>query len=167
MEYFIITSDERVENPLSFTVEESKITSMKPFVINIGETNEMDVMDMVVVRILFNSYYLLSDELMKVFRMYDNSIESVPIFISSDDRSIQESYWCINMEVTEDVVTNEFLKVEDMIVNEDCIKDKPIHIVQYEKQSYLLVNQYVAESILRRMPVGLWFQRVTVLKGEN
>jgi len=166
MEYFVLLPDKRVANPLSFTIEEAKLKSDKPSFVNIGKADKVVVVDMVITKILFNSYFFLSDVLMKVFNMYDESLDPIPIFVVNKDYSIQLTYSRFDMEATKGAIVNKFLKVPDMLIDETCVKGKPIHKVHYEKQTYLLVNQYVAESILRRLPVGILLEKVKTLKKQ-
>ena len=53
MKYYVLMPDNRISNSLSFTADESKIKSNEPFIINIGKTSKLDVVDMVTVKIIF------------------------------------------------------------------------------------------------------------------
>lgn len=164
MDYFILVPDKRVANPLKITVEESILQSMEPFVVNTNDVDSLTIVDMIVSKILFNSYFFLSDGMKNVFMMYDNEIDMVPMLITNEKFSVQLPYWLLEVKATENVVANKFLKSRDMLVNEAYIKDKPIHKIYYEKQTFILVNCYVAESILRRLPTGIYFQKVETVK---
>jgi len=92
--------------------------------------------------------------------MYDNTIKTVPLFVKNKDLSLLLLYWMVDMEATEGVVANKFIKSHDMLVNKAFIKDKPIHKIHYEKQTFILMNHFMVESVLRRQPVGVYFQEV-------
>ena len=102
----------------------------------------------------------LSDGLRNVFKMYDDTIDVVPLLVKNKDFSLQLLYWMVDMEATDGVVANKFIKAQDMQINKVSVVDKPIHKVHYEKQTFILVNHYMAESVLRRLPVGVYFQEV-------
>jgi len=160
LEYFLAIPDKRIPNPLKFVVKENKLKSKDPQVINIGKADRMVPSDLIINRILFNSYFLLSNELKKLFNHYDESLNLVPMLITNENYSLKLIYWRLDMESTANVVTNKFLDARNMVINESLVKDKPIHKIHYEKQTFLLVNTYVVESILRRYPVGIYFQEV-------
>ena len=53
--------------------------------------------------------------------------------------------------------------VQDMKIHKESVCDKNIHKIHYEKQTYILASRYVVESILRRYPVGIYFQEVGMI----
>ena len=167
MEYFLAIPDKRIPNPLKFKAEERRFQSKEPQVINIGKAGNMVPSDLIINRFLFNSYFFLSNELQKLFKHYDESLDMVPLLITNENYSMKLIYWRLNMESTANVVTNKFLDAKNMLIDETLVKDKPIHKIHYEKQTFLLVNTYVVESVLRRYPVGIYFQEVNLAEGGS
>jgi len=165
MEYFLLLPDQRIVNPLSFTAQESDLRAEQPYAMSTETTSNTVVVDFIIKRIVFNSYFFVADELMKVLGMYDENIDFMPICVINQNQSIQKVYWQTDIaEETKDAVANKFTEVSAMQVYEKALKGKPIHRIHYEKQVYILVNHCVAESILRRLPVGIWLQEVKVLR---
>jgi len=160
VEYFLALPDSRIANPLGFRIDEKEFLSKKPLNKNLGKIHKLVLVDLIVSKVLFNSYFFLADELKKLFLLYDESFEMVPLFIFNHDYTINVCYWRLEMEATPDVVVNKFLHVQDMMIDDSLLKDKPIHKIHYEKQTFILVNHYVAESILRRFSVGIYLQAV-------
>ena len=155
--------DARIPNPLSLKIEEKKLQLKKPMVINVGKTKKNVPTDLIVSRILFNSYFFLSDELKLLFNLYDDTLKMIPMLMINNN--LRLPYWMLEMEATANVVVNKFLKIHDMVINEELVKNKPIHKIHYDKQTYILVNLYVVESILRRYPSGVFFQAVRTVQG--
>jgi len=163
MEYFLILPDSKVSKPLKFTAKEKQFLDKKPFVVNIGKLSDMVVVDIILMKFLFNSYFLLSEGLEKIFQTYVENIDTTPILITDDKYKLNLVYYVVDIEATKDVVANKFLKLHDMQIREELVKGIPIHKIYYEKQTYILVNRYVVESILRRFPAGIQFQEVKAI----
>jgi len=63
MEYFLLIPDSRINNPIKFSVSEKKLLDKQPFVVNIGKLSNMAVVDIIIMKFLFNSYFFLSEGL--------------------------------------------------------------------------------------------------------
>jgi len=195
LEYFLALPDKKISNPLSFDLTKEQLKSTKPMFINVGNIGNKALVDLIVKRVLFDSYFFVSEELKEIIESYEPSerykkhnnsdktnkmdktdkanktneiskkLQMHPLFVTNNDNSLQVAYWCLEMKATEDVVVNKFRDAQDMQINESRVIDKAIHKIHYEKQTFLLVNHYLAESILRRCPKGIYFQ--VVKKSEE
>ena len=144
MKYFIIKQDNRIENPVNFRINEENLNSKTPLTLlddEIGFSLQNKIaVDLIVQRVLFNSHFFVSIELMQLLSMYDENLLFTPLFIA--DEKIRFSYFKLNMDITEDTKN----------------LNKPIHLVYKDKQAFLLVSLHVLESILRRYPIGIAFE---------
>jgi len=165
MDYFLLLPNEKLSNPLNFSANEKKFQSLEPFIIETKKVRNVTLVDLIVKKILFNTYFFLSNELKKVFEMYNKDINWVQLFVTNGE--LHSVYWKLDMDETKNVITNKFLKSKDMLIRPDLLNDKCIHKIHYEKQTFILVNLFVAESIIRRLPVGLLLQKVKTIEGED
>ncbi|MCL2611207.1 MAG: hypothetical protein FWE02_05980 [Defluviitaleaceae bacterium] len=141
MRYFIMEQNRRIPNPIEFNLNGASLKLKRPFTILNKEIKENIAVDLTIQKVLFDYHFFLSTELMKVLAMYDNSIIFWPVFIADENEKL--SYFRLSMDTTDDI---------------SDLENKPIHLIYRDKQAFLLVNLYVAESILRRYPIGITFK---------
>lgn len=168
MEYFLVLPDRRISNSIKLPVTEKELLAKEIFVIKVNKLADMNLTDIISIKFLFNTYFFLSEELEKVFRMYNQDFITIPtLIIDKHNYDLNKVYYIADIKATENVVANKFRVAKDMLINEELVIDKAIHKIHYEKQTFILANRCVVESILRRYPIGIYFQEVKVVGREE
>lgn len=120
--------------------------------------------------ILAQPTYMISDDMMKVFRMYDENIsfKAVQVFPNrmDDVQYATKLYWvydCVSEEcMHKDTVIYPNGELEELILDRRKVRGRDIFRVRGLQENKVVVSLAVAESILRRKPYGVSLKKVIV-----
>jgi len=146
MEYFLLRQDMRIDNKIPFSDEKESIQ------LSLGHNIEW--IDYYEKRNMMESTFFISEKMKKVFETYETDINFSPIMVE------KKKYWKITMKPIEEAMYGNFEKAEDMKLIEDVIKNRNVIMVQYRKRDYIVVNLYVAESMLRQYMLGIKYVKI-------
>lgn len=152
--------DDRISKKIRLkNYTQKDFVSYQPIVKEIDTSESSIYIDYIKLKEIFRYYHIISDGLKEVFEMYDNSILFQPIILTDLKEEMQKLYWRADIEKLECVTENSTM--EDFFYEiGDIIKDKKIFIVRKDFQEHIIVNLYVAESILRRYMLGLTYSPI-------
>ena len=114
--------------------------------------------------------YLVSDDIRKVFAMYDESIsfKGVQLF-PSDEKWIQEAsriYWvydCVTVDCLHaDTIVQPNGAIKELVLDRRKLDGRDIFKVRGTAENKTIVSLAVAESILRRTPYGVTFEKAVI-----
>lgn len=69
------------------------------------------------------------------------------------------------MSETKDSIKNKCFEIKDAVFDTEKLKEKSIHKIVFQKQEYIVIDLFVAESILRRLPTGIYLKRINIENG--
>jgi poly(3-hydroxyalkanoate) synthetase len=165
MDYFMTKYDIKIDKPKPKTnITDKEFNSINPMV---KETSfEQVFCDFIAYEQIKNSYYVISDELKKVFEMYSPNLESTALVFSNALQKKQKLHWIIRPEVLDCIAaTTTYLPtqmVKELILSNKNINGKNIFLVKSKHQTFLITSLDATESILRRGFIGLKFTKVKI-----
>lgn len=109
---------------------------------------------------MMESKHFVSEELKDVFTFYEPRLRFLRKLYHG------RTYWQMETDAVVDAVWKDFYKAEEMMLLEGKTEGRCILLVRYQKRDYLVVNQNVAESMLRRFMTGITYSRLKSVKGE-
>lgn len=166
MDYFIIFPSDKILNPLKFNFTKKELDLNHPIIKYVDVTFYTEITDYYFEKILFYNYYFISDEIKKIFEIYEETICFRPIFITNIKHKFQKIYWHVTLPETENIIKNKCSEIKNAVFDIDRLKEKSIHKIVFQKQEYIAINLFVAESILRRLPIGICLKRIDIETGK-
>ncbi|MBZ9691436.1 hypothetical protein [Clostridium sp. M14] len=172
MNYFILKQDRDLENAIEI---EGFNNSKKMILFKENESTFKDSTN-IPIKCNENSVYpdfiqapvlLVSDEIHKVFKMYENTIVYKLAFFTSLKMKIQKVYRLVltdTIDALSDKTT--YFKngwVDKIILDKKKIGDYNIFQIKAGVEYYFVVSLDVAESILKRRFTGIKFEKVEVI----
>lgn len=133
MDYFEIRTDTRIHNAVQ--IQGDIITGLV-FVDYIQIKNYCDIK------------HVFSEKVKSVFEMYDSAIQLKPYELPGSEKA----YWIT--ECREQIIVPEEENINKEYLKK-CSKEKPILQLKKNNRSYFFVKLSVAESLLRRLPIGM------------
>lgn len=114
--------------------------------------------------------YMISDDIQKVFHMYDENIsfKAVQVFPNRMDNIeyATKLYWvydCVSEECMHaDTVMYPNGELKELILDKNKVRGREIFRVRGLQENKVVVSLAVAESILRRKPYGVSLKKVSV-----
>ncbi|ERI09430.1 hypothetical protein [Aneurinibacillus aneurinilyticus] len=171
MRYFILSQDGRISDavePMGVTQiitkermkeeyrhELEELTLQFP----IRETNKCEYIDFIE-----RPVPLASDKLKSILTTYDPHLYVKWVIVADRKRTRQEKYWLFIPPCVECLSDrSEFHKngtSKRLVIDERKVGSQPVFTIAGIRESYILVNLAVAESVLRRGMLGIRFTRV-------
>lgn len=126
--------------------------------------------NMVMPDILTYPTFMISDDIRKVFKMYDEAIsfKAVQIYPDVEEKikEVTKTYWiydCVMEDcLHKDTVISPNGEISDVVLDKSKVKGRDIFRIKGTVVNKTLVSLAVAESLYRRNPYGLELKRVTV-----
>lgn len=116
--------------------------------------------DYIVIRKLFSTFHLFSDELKQLLEIYDETLKFFPIFLCDNNNMISVAYWRCVCSALDCIVEGKYKSIDDILLKNDCIQNRFLFRVVFEKQEYFIFDAVLVENILRKEGIGLYFQKV-------
>ena len=171
MEYYIIYQDERIYNFTEPTgvakvidlslIKRGKIEALddSPVQVYIKEKSENEYIDFI-----DKPVTLISENLKQVFDAYDEKIFFKPVVFADAKRMKQDLYWLMVPEgvkcLSSDSEFNRDETLKKLVIDEERVGFSKIFKVSDILEDIIVVNQDVAESILRRDFTGIRLKKV-------
>lgn len=169
MEYFIMRQDPKLLNVVKLlkwatpTKEKNRFQKLR---MSKQETRLMFVTDDI-----YNEYpdfieepfYLISDKLKRIMKLYQPNLYFETVVLSepkNNEQNIYHFFAVPEMECASSKCVRRYGKIEKLIL--DPIKIGNNRIFKVLGEENLIVRLDVAESILRRVPYGILFERVEI-----
>lgn len=174
MDYYMLKLSETVKNPIkpySFDKSESlkgyKLEKFKDLpdltVAHFDYNDWLEVTD-----ILEEPTLMISDKVKSVIENYNSNMTFKGIQLYSENReNIMDSlFWITDFEVVDcmhnstEIFPNKWLK--KLVLDQEKIEDKHIFKVAGLLETRIMISLRLCESILRRKPMGISFEKVEV-----
>ncbi len=169
MKYYIMNTDNRINNSISFN--EFGIAQTKDFddfVISEDFSKNIKLTDYFRKKFLFETRHIVSDLVKEVMVSYDEELKNRAIIVTDFKASKQYTYWEIMPELNDCIVNEKLMNLQNLKLYKHKQNDKYLFKVQFEKQDYIVVRFDLAESIMRRFPLGIKFVPLQINKeAEN
>lgn len=174
MEYFLIGQSEKIINPIKvggpnlegYTQEMTHRQFAKLKKSTVGYVHYESIQE--IPDILSQPTYMVSESIKKVLSMYDDNIsfKAIQVFpdLQTDIEKVARPYWIYDC-VMEECLHSDCVKLpngeyQKIIIDRRKIKGRDIFRPMGLLQNRLVVSLSVAESILRRNPYGVSFEKV-------
>lgn len=176
MEYYLLRQSGKVVNPVKITSLDQRtytarmthdefrsLENLKNVYIEYNRTWELP-------DLLIYPTYMVSDEIRKVFCMYDDSMsfKGVQLF-PAQQKWIKEAspiYWvydCVAADcLHKDTIVQPNGAIKELILDGRKVTGSDIFKVRGTMENKTIVSLAVAESILRRNPYGVAFEKVAI-----
>ncbi|MEC1179998.1 hypothetical protein P9B03_15970 [Metasolibacillus meyeri] len=160
MDYFIIQQDQSITNPIipiTTDLEDDFIGSSV-----FGEVVEKD--NALYLDYLDRPRQIVSDALKELLAKYEDSLDFTAMIFTDVEEETQRIYWL--MEVAKkNCISSATTYYPDGTIKELVIDPKKVELdcifrVSSTRESFIVINLEVAESILRRPFIGIQLQRV-------
>lgn len=171
MNYFILKQDSNLENSI---VMEDFNGSQNMILFKEDEDTFKDSINIPIIaneNSVFPEFYqapvlMVSNDLYKIFNMYENSIIYKLVFFTDLKNKIQKVYRLV-LPSTLDALSKKttYLKngwVDKIVLDKNKIGDYKIFRIKAGVEYYFIVSLDVAESILKRKFIGIKFEKVGV-----
>lgn len=164
IDYFILNTDKNIKNAISLNSRNiEKLLKSEDIVINEIIKPETKMTDYIKATIMFKYFHMFSDNIKKIIEFYELNSIFYGVFIISKDMSQQYIYWKIDISKIDDILIKEIDKKENFYIKKSDLNNKSIMSAKYNKQEYMLFREDIAESILRRCPIGIKFKEVELI----
>jgi hypothetical protein len=175
MDYFELYQSDKVENAVElmgldrdrycYGMTEEDFTALEPLKVAYYSGRETEEM----CDILIEPVYLISNEIKRLFELYDKSIDykGVQLFSTASENTKSPLYWVagikerVCLHETSEIYGNGMLKA--LVLDRKKIKGLDIFRVAGLLEYKIIVSLPVAESILRRRLYGIGLQRIKVV----
>ncbi len=175
MEYYLLKMSENVSNALKpyatdesdffNKYEEQYFDKLPHLTVGHFEYNEwVEVTD-----ILENPILMISDKIKSVIENYNekNSFKAVQLYSNNMESMLVPLFWIAKFESVDCIHSSaEFHPnkwIKKLILDEKKINDRNIFKVDGLLETKIILNLRVCESILRRKPIGISFEKVEVI----
>lgn len=176
MEYFLLKQSKEIVNPIRLlNIDSNKYTARMSH----EDFRELDKVHVAYIQydrmqempdILTSPTFMVSDEIRKVMHMYDENIsfKAVQVFPDEKDKIKEASkvYWVYDCVMENcmhpDTVELPNGAIEELILDKRKVRGRDIFRLNGTVQNKTIVSLAVAESILRRNPYGIDFERVSI-----
>ena len=164
MKYYCLAKDDRIRKPLGLNNYIMQGTNdSNGLVIYEDFTAATKMVDYIQKRFLFNTNHIVSDMVKEVFSLYEQDLKSNVIFVFDPIKNKQYVYWEVKCDPIECLEYKKAMTFKNLILNANKINNRKIFSINLEKQNYIIVRFDVAESIMRRFPLGIKFLDVTLV----
>lgn len=124
--------------------------------------------------IMQNPTYMVSDIIQKVIGIYDSTISCKDIFIMpNDEKYLNKGVQMFHIPdlprvdcMAQQAVILPNGGVQDVILNSTKVQNKDIFLVDHMAENIVIVSLRFMESVLRRGPLGVEFQRVECVEEK-
>lgn len=169
MEYFLLEQDQRVANaviPMNVDIPRRAFSRL-----NVAEQDDGAVQYYVkghssieYVDFIERPIPLITDAVKQVMERYDPKIFFKPVVLADPKRMRQTLYWLVIPRIVEGLSSkSEFNKtgtLKRLVIDEKKVGDATIFRIDRVLEDQIVINLYVAESLLRRGFKGLRLKRV-------
>jgi len=162
MDYYLIEADRNINRPLKFTYYSDKESLNVHAVIKADISKETKLIDYVRMIKLQKVYHVFSDKIKNVIEAYNENIEYYGIFVTSHNMKKQYAYWRLDTLHLKRYVIENNIKIHDKVFDKNELKDNEIICIVQKKQDNIAIREDLAESILRRCPIGINLKRLNV-----
>ena len=113
---------------------------------------------------------LVSDALKNVLKMYDSKLKTTPLYFNDIKQGKQYLYWKVDVSVANRCIAETVTKrqnglIADLVIDEKMAKHLNVFSVKDNQKTIWVVNQIVAESLLRRGLSGFELKEIKTWKG--
>ncbi len=119
--------------------------------------------DYIMIRKLFSTFHLFSDNLKQLLEIYDETLQFYPIFLCDNKNMQSVAYWNCICTPLDCIAEGNYKNIDDIILKKDSIDNYFLFRILFEKQDYFIFDDVLIENILRKEYIGLYFQRVKQL----
>lgn len=124
--------------------------------------------------IVQNPTYMVSDIIQKVIEIYDSTISYKDIFIMpNNEKYLNKGVQMFHIPdlprmdcIAEQAVILPNGAVQDIILNPAKVQNKDIFLVDHMAENIVIVSLRFMESVLRRGPLGVEFQKVKFVEEK-
>jgi copper chaperone CopZ len=172
VEYYIMTSKENIANKVELRIKSDKFYERK-MAIGKEEAEEINEISNIYVVSKEDSFYpdifeipvvLVSNRLKKLINIYDDREIFKCTVITDIKRKRQEVYWLTLIDKIECVASeSEFKKdktIKKLVLDKEKIGNKKIFRIGGIVEKIIVINEDIAESILRRHFEGIGINKV-------
>lgn len=166
MDYYLMEPDNNINSPLKFTDYFNFHNKNTDAVIESDITEKTKLIDYARPIDHNTFYHMFSDKIKDVIGGYDENIIFYGVFVTSYNKKRQYAYWRIDTLKLKRVMienANEIRKVHEIEFSRNQIENSLIFCIVKSKHDYIAVREDLAESILRRCPIGIALKRLAVL----
>ncbi len=157
MDYYMMLCDDKIQNPLKLSTfwnfnKKDDLVLIEEFKKN------MALVDYMIMRKFFENRFLFSDKVKEAIFNYSDDYDTRVIFVTDRKNIYQYTYWEIDVREVSCAVTGKYLDKDMIQIDKTKInKNLSLFKIVIEKKSYIIVRFDLAESILRRIPIGIKF----------
>lgn len=169
MKYFKISQDKLIDDIISFSdfkTDEHAIL-LKEQANSFNDVTTLFVegnTDTIYPDFIENPVFLVSDELKKVFEMYDETLIFKTVILANLEAQTQHIYWLVLTDIIDALSDKtEFYKngwEKNIFINDEKVDRRKIFQIKGLRKNQLIIHLDVAESILRREFNGIDFEEV-------
>lgn len=160
IDYFILNTDENIKSAINLNIENVKMLSENEDIVMSEIINpETKMTDYIKANIMFKYYHIFSDKIKKVIEFYELDSIFYCVFIISKDMKKQFIYWKMDISKIDSILIKKIDNQKNFYIEKDSLNNKSMLLAEYEKQKYILFREDIAESILRRCPIGIKFKQ--------
>lgn len=161
MVYYAIKQNEKLKSNVDISNFNFKKWLNKPYIsINGNISKEVETLDYVVDKIIFDKTHFISNEVKEVFDMYNDEITYRPAVISDIKTKSQILLWEVNLKSSLYLENN---SEEEIKIEEDKINNEPIFAIYSKTNNFIIIREDVAECIMKRSFYGILFEKVKLL----
>ncbi|TCO68075.1 imm11 family protein [Marinisporobacter balticus] len=172
MKYFIMKQEKQIGNLIKLRDFKGNkhITFTKDQENKLNDVSTLFVtgnQDSVYTDFIENPLFLISDELKKIFEIYEHTLLYKTVVLSNIQEKVQKVYHMVltdKIDCLSDQTT--FYKngwEKDIVLDKDKLQNHNIFQIEGTTGEYLIVVLDMAESILRRDFVGMSFEEIEVI----
>ena len=158
MDYYLLTEDERVKQPLKFNSQLFG-NEKDDIVIQCDITKNTLYVDYVQARQHIDVCSLISEKVKNIILSYDREICFFGVFITSMNLETQLIYWRFDMNTIK-TINKDRLDKEIIISLADIGAEEVLFRVASKTQEFIVLREDLAESIMRRKPLGIKFKKL-------
>ncbi|HEX2954961.1 MAG TPA: DUF1629 domain-containing protein [Bacillota bacterium] len=171
MEYFILEQDQRVADAVLPTNVEIPRRAFKRL-----EAEEQDDLaiqyyvkdnpQIAYIDFIERPVPLVTDAVKQIMEKYDPKLFLKPVVLADPKRMRQELYWLVLPKMLDCLSKkSEFNKngtLKRLVIDEEKVGGTMIFRIHGTLEEQIIINLYVAESMLRRGFTGFWLKRVEI-----
>lgn len=172
MDYFILKQDIKLENAVQIEGfnNTKKMTLLKKDEAEYSDCSNVPIIcdeNTVYPDFIQAPVLLISDELHKIFKMYENTVVYKLVFFTSLKMKLQKVYRLVFPELI-DALSDKttYLKngwVDKIVLDKNKIGDYKVFQIKAGVEYYFVISVEVAESVLKRNFMGIKFEKVEVI----
>lgn len=172
MNYFILKQDRNLENAVRIEGfnNSKKITLLKKDELEYSDCSNIPILcneNTVYPDFIQAPVLLISDELHKIFKMYENTVIYKLVFFTNLKMKLQKVYRLVFPELVEALSDETTYQkngwVDKIVLDKNKIGDYKVFQIKAGVDYYLVISLEVAESILKRNFMGIQFEKVEVM----